>query len=226
MKTRSIRRSVGLLSAGFLALAVAACDTTKSAKTDSPKLSPTTSNPPTTPAKTTTPTTPAVTPATAFKPIYIKAGSDAPITDKNGIKWDVDTHYANGGSVIDRPDLAVTVGAGDTPEIYKSERYQMDDFHIAVPNGKYILKLHFSEDYDGIPDANGRIFTYAVKDGDAKTGKVIKEVKDFSPWKASGAQFKAYIDTVPVTVTNKMITITFTVQTENPQINAIEVLPG
>src|SRR5207253_2596925 len=129
-----------------------------------------------------------------------------------------------GGSTIDRPDLVVT--GTDNPAIYKSERYSMDDFHIPVPNGKYILKLHFSEDYDGNTTADARQFTYAVKDGDAKTGKVIKEVKDFSPWKAAGAQFKAYVDTIPVTVTNKMITITFTQQVENPQINAIEVLPG
>ena len=70
-----------------------------------------------------------------------------------------------------------------------------------------------------------RIFTYAVKDGDATTGKTIKEVKDFSPWKAAGAQYKAYIDTVPVNVTSGQITITFTPQVENPQINAIEIIP-
>src|SRR4051794_12706220 len=138
MKTHSIRRSLGLLSAGLLALAFAACDTTKSAKTESPKLSApsaNSTNPPTTPARTATPANPAAKPATAFKPMYIKAGSDAVITDKNGIKWEVDTNYANGGSVIDRPALEVT--GTDNPAIYKSERYSMEDFHIPVPNGKY-----------------------------------------------------------------------------------------
>ena len=87
------------------------------------------------------------------------------------------------------------------------------------------MKLHFSEDYDGMTDPSMRIFTYAVKDGDAATGKTIKEVKDFSPWKAAGAQFKAYVDTVPVTVTTGQVSITFTAQVENPQINAIEIVP-
>ena len=51
-------------------------------------------------------------------------------------------------------------------------------------------------------------------------GKHIQTIK-----KASGAQFKAYVDTVPVTVTSGQITIKFTPQVENPQINAIEIVP-
>jgi len=221
MKTFSIRTALSLACAGLLAMSVVACDTTKSAKTETPKLS----TPVATPPKATASTgTPAVTPATSFKPMYIKAGNGGPLTDSKGTKWDDDANYAGGGSVIDRPDLNVT--GTDKPEIYRSERYSMDDFHIKVPNGKYVLKLHFSEDYDGIAGPTDRVFTYAVKDGDAKSTKVIKEVKDFSPWKAAGDHFKAYVDTIPVTVTNGQITIVFTGQVENPQINAIEVLPG
>jgi hypothetical protein len=88
------------------------------------------------------------------------------------------------------------------------------------------VKLHFSEDYDGIASPTDRLFTYAVKDGTAAAGKTVKEVKDFSPWNAAGAQFKAYVDTVPVKVAAGQITITFTPQAENPQINAIEVVPN
>ena len=101
----------------------------------------------------------------------------------------------------------------------------MDSYSIKVPNGDYNLILHFSEDYDGLGSPTDRIFNYEVKDGDATGGKTVKEVKDFSPWKASGAQFKAYVDTMPVTVTAGQITIKFTPQVENPQINAIEIVP-
>jgi hypothetical protein len=101
----------------------------------------------------------------------------------------------------------------------------MNSYTVKVPNGNYVVKLHFSEDYDGITDSAQRVFTYAVKDGDAASGKIIKEVKDFSPWKAAGAQFKAYVDTVPVTVATGQISVTFTPQVENPQINAIEIAP-
>ena len=159
--------------------------------------------------------------APAAKIIRIKAGADTPITDSQGVKWSADTGFED-GSTIDRPDLKVT--GTKTPELYCSERYSMGSYNFKVPNGAYLVKLHFSEDYDGITTPEGRQFTYAVKDG-AATGKVIKEVKDFSPWKAAGAQYKAYVDTVPVNVTSGQITISFTPQVQNPQINAIEIIP-
>ncbi len=116
--------------------------------------------------------------------IRIKAGADQPLKDSKGVTWAADTGFG-GGTTIDRPDLKVT--GTDKPEIYRSERYSMSRYTIKMPNGSYLLKLHFSEDYDGIMDPTGRIFSYTVKDGDAASGKVIKEVKDFSPWKAAGA---------------------------------------
>jgi hypothetical protein len=169
-------------------------------------------------------TAPSVVPtaAVAARPtIRIKAGADAEFTDSQGVKWSADTGFDE-GSTIDRPDLQVT--GTKTPELYHSERYSMNSYSVKVPNGAYVLKLYFSEDYEGIADPQGRLFTYTVKDGPA-TGKTIKEVKDFSPWKASGAQFKAYVDSIPVNVTTGQITITFTPQVENPQINALEIIP-
>lgn len=160
--------------------------------------------------------------ANAHPAIRVKAGIDEPLKDSKGIIWAADSFF-DGGTEVDRPDLQIT--GTDRPELYHSERYSMDSYGFKVPNGKYLVKLHFSEDYDGITDPSMRLFTYAVKDGDAAKGKTIKEVKNFSPWKASGAQYKAYVDSVPVNVTNGQITITFTPQVENPQINAIEVIP-
>jgi len=161
------------------------------------------------------------TPIAARPTIRIKAGADSAVTDSTGTKWLADQGF-EGGSVEDRPDLKVT--GTTTPELYRAERYSMESYSVKVPNGAYVLKLHFSEDYDGISGPDDRVFTYAVKDGTA-TGKTIKEVKNFSPWKASGAQFKAYVDSVPVNVTGGQITVTFTPQVENPQINALEIIP-
>ena len=161
-------------------------------------------------------------PQVARPTIRIKAGVDSPVTDSQGIVWVADTGF-DGGTAVDRPELQVTGTA--TPELYHAERYGMDSYSVKVPNGKYVVKLHFSEDYEGIATPGDRVFTFAVKDGTAKDGKVIKEVKDFSPWKAAGAQFKAYVETVPVDVTQGEIAVTFTAQVENPQINALEVVP-
>jgi endoglucanase len=171
-----------------------------------------------------TPTTAPVSvkaPAAALPTIRVDAGASAPVTDAKGVHWSADTGF-EGGSDMDRPDLNVT--GTPTPEIYRTERYGMDSYSFKVPNGDYLVKLHFSEDYEGITSPDDRRFTYAVKDGTAK-GKTIKEVKHFSPWQAAGAQYKAYVDTVPVTVTAGQITITFTPEVENPQINAIEIVP-
>jgi hypothetical protein len=197
----------------LLAAALVGCQTSKS----DPKPSSTDDAKPSSTARADAPA-----PAANLPTIRIKAGSDQPLKDSKGVEWAADTG-SEGGMTIDRPDLKVT--GTDKPEIYRSERYSMERYSIKVPDGKYLLKLHFSEDFDGITDPTGRVFNYTIKDGDAAKGKTIKEVKDFSPWKAAGAQFKAYVDSVPVTVTNGQITIVFTPKTENPQINAIEVLP-
>lgn len=202
MKTfsMSVRSGVAMLCAAILAVAVG-CE----------------GNPATQPA-------PALAAPTAItRPtIRINAGAEADFKDAQGNTWSADTGFDE-GMTVDRPDLPIT--GTNTPELYRTERYSMNAYSMKVPNGNYLVKLHFSEDFDGLTEPDQRMFTYAVKDGDAATGKTIKEVKNFSPWKAAGAQFKAYIDTVPVTVTKERITITFTPEVENPQINALEIIP-
>jgi hypothetical protein len=208
-----IGRHLGLLLFATLTLVLAGCASgskkAESAASDDAKAS--------TPAE---PAKPAVA-ATPRPTIRVKAGSDAPITDSQGIKWSADTGFQD-GNTIDRPDLQVT--GTKTPELYRSERYSMSSYGFKVPNGAYVLKLHFSEDFEGINAPEERMFTYAVRDGNA-AGKVIKEVKSFSPWKAAGAQYKAYVDTVRLNVTTGQLTITFVPEVENPQINALEIIP-
>jgi hypothetical protein len=211
MNTSFVGGRLGTLAVGLLAMAFAACQAVPD-DTYTPRASALPSTPATRPAAAGSAVTAPIT-------IRINAGAEADWKDPQGNTWAADKFF-EGGTTVDRPDLQIT---GTTmPQLYTTERYSMDYYSIPVPNGQYTLKLHFSEDYDGIASPTDRLFTYAVKDGDAKTGKLIKEVKDFSPWKASGAQFKAYVDTVPVDVTQGRITITFTPQNENPQINGIE----
>ena len=169
------------------------------------------------------PATKPIAPVADTRPtIRINAGAEVPVTDSTGVKWEADRGFDD-GFTNDRTELQIT--GTKTPELYQTERYSMNHYNIKVPNGRYILKLHFSEDYEGITDPTMRIFTYAVKDGSPAAGKVLKEVKDFSPWKSAGAQYQAYIDTVPIQVTAGELSITFTPQVENPQINAIEIIP-
>ena len=52
------------------------------------------------------------------------------------------------------------------------------------------------------------------------------EFKDFDPFAKAGGIFKAYVETVPVEITTGKLDITFTANVENPEINAIEIIPA
>jgi hypothetical protein len=92
----------------------------------------------------------------------------------------------------------------------------MSSFSVAVPNGKYVAKLHFAETFDGVSGPGGRVFSFNVHG---------REFKDFDVFVKAGGANRAYVETVPVEVTNGKFTITFTSNIENPEINAIELAP-
>ena len=91
----------------------------------------------------------------------------------------------------------------------------MDSFSWPVPNGKYVVKLHFAETFDGITGPGERVFSFNVQG---------REFKDFDVWVKAGGPLKAYVETVPVEVTDGKIKVTFTPKVENPQICAIEII--
>jgi enterochelin esterase-like enzyme len=92
----------------------------------------------------------------------------------------------------------------------------MDSFSWPVPNGKYVVKLHFAETFEGITGPGERVFSFNVQG---------REFKDFDVWVKAGGALKAYVETVPVEVTDGKIKVTFTPKVENPQICAIEIIP-
>ena len=157
-------------------------------------------------------------PAAQARPtIRIRAGVEdtTPFKDSAGNVWLPDQGFLD-GQTIDRPD--VTVANTKDPAIYHAERYGMTGYSIPVPNGKYTVKLHFSENYDGNVGPKSRVFSFKV--GDAP------EVKDFDLWTESGGAQKALVKTFTVNVTNGKLDITFTPNIENPQINGIEIIPA
>ena len=146
--------------------------------------------------------------------IRIKAGAAAPFKDSEGNVWLADRGF-DGGDVVERPDSAIanTKDQG----LYQSEHYGMNSFSYKVPNGAYVVKLHFAETYEGITGPGERVFSFTCQG---------KEFKDFDVWKKSGGAARAYIETVPVDVTNGVFKIDFVPNVENPQINAIEIIPA
>ena len=151
--------------------------------------------------------------ATAPSAIRIKAGADKPLTDETGVVWEADRGFA-GGDTIARPDIEIA--NTKTPSLYRAERYSMTGFTQALPNGKYVVKLHFAETFEGVTAKGERVFSFNVEG---------KEFKDFDVYVKAGGAGKAYVETVPVEIKDSKLDITFTSNIENPQINAIEILP-
>ena len=161
----------------------------------------------------TTAETSAAAPTPAAKTVRIKAGKSEPVKDAEGNVWLADQGF-EGGQTIERPDIQVA--NTKNPDLYRAERYSMDSFSWAVPNGKYVVKLHFAETFEGITGPGQRVFSYNVQG---------HEFKDFDVWVKAGGPMRAYVETVNVEATNAVIKVTFTPKVENPQINAIEIIP-
>jgi hypothetical protein len=207
-----------------MATAAAPAETTAATATTAPATETTTATATTAPATETTAAVATATPAVEAAaanipnpvkpPVRIKAGVTTPFTDSAGNVWLPDQGFADGETTERDADLQIA-NTSD-PGLYRSERYSMSSFSYPVPNGKYIVKLHFAETYDGISGPGDRVFSFNVQ-GHA--------FNDFDIYKTVGPN-RAEIVTVPIDVTDGKVSITFTPKVENPEINGIEILPA
>ncbi len=147
--------------------------------------------------------------------IRIRAGSTSPFTDSKGRVWQGEQGF-EGGLTITRPG-SMQIEGTDDDDLYRSEHYSMDSFSHELPNGKYKVRLHFAETFDGISGPGGRVFSFAVNG---------QEFNDFDVWVKAGGPERVYVEEVDVDVTDGKLTVTFTPKTENPEINAIEIIPA
>jgi hypothetical protein len=152
-------------------------------------------------------------PATAA--IRIDAGSTTPYTDSEGNVWLPDQGFADGDSVDRGSD--VKIANTKDPAIYRTEHYGMTSFSQKLPNGKYTVKLHFAESYEEITAAGQRVFSFTVGG---------HEFKDFDVFAKAGGAKRAYVETVPVDVTDGKLDITFAEKEQSPEINGIEIIPA
>ena len=161
-----------------------------------------------------TQSTPTVVPASARVTFRVKAGVSAPFTDSEGKVWLPDQGF-DGGDTVDRDPATAIAGTKD-PALFLSEHYGMDSFSCKIPNGSYTANLYFAETFDGITGPGQRVFSFKVQG---------IEFKDFDVWIKAGGSNRAYVETVPVEVSNGIFRIDFTSKVENPEINAIEITP-
>jgi hypothetical protein len=156
---------------------------------------------------------PASSVAAVTPPVRIKCGVTDKMTDAEGKVWVADEGCAD-GDTYEATDAVVT----NTPDgaLFRTERYGMTAYNFTLPNGKYTVKLHFAEVYSGISGPGDRVFSFTVQS---------QVFKDFDIWVKAGGFSKAYVESADVEVTDGKLNITFTPKTENPKINAIEILP-
>ena len=120
------------------------------------------------------------------------------------------------GDTIERDD-DMEIANTKSPALYRTEHFGMTAFSYPVPNGKYIVKLHFAETFEGITGAGQRVFSFNIEG---------TEFKDFDVFVKAGGPHRAYVETVPVQVADGKLDISFTPNLENPEINGIEILPA
>jgi endoglucanase len=152
--------------------------------------------------------------ASAAEAIRIRAGTTANHTDEAGVVWLAEQGF-DGGDTVERGEIAIA--NTKTPSLYRTERYGMASFSQAVPNGKYTVKLHFAETYDGIGGVGNRVFSYNLEG---------KEFKSFDITAKAGGDFRAYVETVEVEIKDGKLNLSFTSEVENCVINAIEIIPA
>ena len=167
------------------------------------------------------PKAPAAPQPVAKVAIRVNCGATESYTDKAGNTWAADqlwetgrTWGAEGGLTVDRGSLAIT--GTDAPRVYELERYSMSSYKFTVPNGKYVVRLHFAETYDGITAAGQRVFSVSL------AGREV--LKDLDVFKEAGGSLKPLVKEFKgVSVENGQLVVGFTAGVQNAEINGIEI---
>jgi endoglucanase len=162
--------------------------------------------------------------ATGGKTVFrVNCGGDKAYTDQAGQVWLPDQEWAASakygvisGSSVFREELK-TIAGTKAPEVYRNERYGMDKYLFALPNGTYTARLHFCETFDGITASGERVFSIKIQ------GKTA--LADLDVFKEAGGFAKPLIKEITnIPVTDGKLVIEFVSKVQNPEINGIEIL--
>ncbi len=143
----------------------------------------------------------------------IIAGLSAPLTDEKGEKWLPSRDFLDGDTMV-RPELSIA--NTEIPSVYCSERFGMTRFVRRIPNGNYLVKLHFAVTYKAIDGPRQCVFSFDVE------GRAFKDSDLFA---RAGGDLKAYVESIPVAIRDGDLEIKFTGLSGNPTISAIEIVP-
>ena len=152
----------------------------------------------------------------------VSCGAEEAYKDADGKQWLADKEMVEGadwgaadGMTVVRDPVAIP--GTQAPNVYLTERYSLTAYEFKLKDGKYTVRLHFAETYDGITDAGERLFSVSIND------KVV--LKDLDVFKEAGGLNKPLIKEFEgVAVSGGKLTIGFTTNVQNPEINGIEIL--
>jgi hypothetical protein len=157
---------------------------------------------------------PPAQPWNATPAVYrINAGGDRYV-DPRGNVWAADTRFTGGHSVV----IDEEIDATDMDPLYRSERWIFEgeslSYNLPVPDGQYVVRLHFAEIWAGTVKSNMRKFDVLVE------GEKVLASYDIA---ADVGPMTAAIKQVVTTVRDGSLDIDFRHVVENPKISAIEV---
>ena len=148
--------------------------------------------------------------------IRVNAGGGA-YTDSTGAVWSADSGFSNG---ISTRTAVTDIAATPDQELYRTYRWVPPDqsssllYSANVPNGQYVIRLHFAETYGPTSVRGGRVFDVLVEGALA--------IDNLDIFDAVGAN-TAYVRTVTARVTDGQLNIAFRREVENPLVRAIEI---
>ena len=148
------------------------------------------------------------------------AGPD--YTDAGGHVWLADQAYSagawgyTGGNATDWGNLDIE--GTDNDDLYTTERWLVSGYKFDVPNGTYYVVLHFAENNPTLAAPGRRVFDINIE------GELF--LNNFDPFAEAGFRKAIFKVADEVLVRDGRLDIAFAPETENPEINAIEVLPA
>ena len=147
--------------------------------------------------------------------IRVNAGGGG-VTDSRGHFWQGDRGFNSGSSSTYPNQISNT----NDDALYQSERWDAKSapelqYNFDVPNGTYIVRLHFAENYAPNFGRMRRVFDVDMQG--------VSTFPNLDVYSEAGAQ-TALIKTATVEVTNGRLNVTFRHRINNPFVDAIEVI--
>ena len=159
--------------------------------------------------------------------IRVACGQSKDYTDLSKVVWSADQKYSKdkkwgwsgNDKTASREKEGVEIPGTDAPGLYLTERYYMDNYRFDVPNGKYTVRVHMCETWEGSSKVGQRSFGLKIQD------KVVQPV-GFDLVKEVGFRKPCVSETKDVEVSDGKLIVHFidNGKHQHPLVNGIEVI--